>query len=322
MVIARGFCVLFSLIFVVKLYRVWLMEGATEAERLPGVAGVRAWLEPRNLLLAAGIAFNAWLGYQFPCVPMLVLCLALLIAYPAYQSAMMQAAPSPARPIHREPEPADVGAPEREKVLAMLEAGKITAEECAELLGALARTSPSASAPRQRHLPDRLVLIGAAMLLIGFFLPWFGVNAGQELNRVTRQIQSTMGDVMSQMPSPVAENMPNLPNFFSSVKTGTIYTAGGEIPHGLGWAILTLGLAAAAIPFFASNLDSRQQRQLVLTALAIGGFLILYLVTQYFRYLHVGIVLAAIAYVVEYLGTTRVERAQSFAPASAMPNEV
>ncbi len=314
--LARGFCVLFSIIYIVKLYRTWMGQPATEPERLAGLPGLRAWLQPRNLLLVLFVAITAAVGFDLPFAGILLLALALLLAYPLTNTAL-QTAPAGSVPVR--PEPAENLTPEREKVLAMLDAGKITAEECAELLAALAKTNQPGLAVAAKVAVNRFVLAGAALILVSFFLPWFAVNPSQELNRLSNQFQSTIGEMMPGMPSPMANATTGI---FGSLKTGTIYMSGGEIPHGLGWAILILGVAAAALPFVGTRLEPAHQRHFCLTTLAVGSFLILYLLTQDLRHIHVGLILAAAGYSLEFLGLLRVEAPMAHSAAGVAPSHI
>ena len=315
-IFSRGFAMLFGVIFAVKLYRVWMSGLASDEERLVGAAGIRAWLRPRNLLLVLFLAMNLSVGFNLRFASMLILGLAALLAYPFF-SAIMNSTPvsetpsTPVRPVSEAP-----SSPEREKVLGMLEAGKITAEECAEILNALGGGGAATTGAIRRALPRPMILVGAALIAVSFFLPWFAVNLGQEVNRMTSQLQSSVTQFANNagMPIDLPEGM------IPAVKTGTLYISGGEIAHGLGWAILLLGLAAAAIPYFSTNLEAVQQRNLVLAALSVGSFLILYLLAENFRHLHVGLVLAAVGYALQFHGVLHRENIVTSSAADAVPN--
>jgi hypothetical protein len=71
------------------------------------------------------------------------------------------------------------------------------------------------------------VLVGAGMVLLSFFLPWFSSNAGQEMGRLGGQM---MDGLLQHMQTP------------------TLYIAGGEVGNGLGWIVLLLALGVAVLP--------------------------------------------------------------------------
>ena len=138
--------------------------------------------------------------------------------------------------------------------------------------------------------------MGAALLLIGFFLPWFALNPGQMLNEATTQLQQMMGGNDAGQCAAADGLSPN---------TGTVQVHAGDVAHGLGWWILALGIGAAVLPFFATNLKAPTQKKVILTALAIGGFLMIYLLSDALRYVSLGVILALAGYVLEFVGTLK-----------------
>ncbi len=284
--------VLAGVSLLVLLYRKWIANDLSPEERAPGPEGIRAWLGVENLVCCGLIAWGAWLGYGYSFWAILVLTLGALLAYPLITTVMQSAAPVAAAGEPR----ADL-ASERERVLQLLEAGKITADESAQLLNALGETvrAPLAmDGPISQ--PRKLILIGGVLLLVGFFLPWFALNLGDELGRMTERI----GEMVPQgfgMSAPVS--------FPASIKTGTVRIAGGDINHALGWYVLLLGLGAAALPFARLGFDRATETKIALAALAIGAIVLLYLLTQNFRFASVGIVMATAAYALILAGTLR-----------------
>jgi len=171
---------------------------------------------------------------------------------------------------------------ERARVLTLLEAGKISAEESAELLGALREDRPTS----QPLTPTRkLALLGAALVAIGFLLPWFKVDVGAEINRVAGASHMAelmpMGMVMLDGKAVIAE----------------VY--GGDIAHGLGWLVLMLAGGAAGLPFFATGMNKTLQRRCTLLALAAGSFFVLYLLSKSFSAASWGMALVVAGYAVE-----------------------
>ena len=273
-----------------KLYLAWIGGNLSEQEKAPGAAGIRAWLGPVNLILAVIVSISAAVGFGYPLLGILALTVAALLAYPVLMT-VSQPEPSPVRS-----EPGENLTSEREKVLALLEAGKITAEESAELLNALGTT---VRAPERQQTPlppsQRTTLIGAAMVLIGFFLPWFSINLGQEVQRLAGDVQQQISQAVPGMP----QIMPGLVSQWSS-NTGSIEVAGGDIKHGLGWIILLASIGTAVLPLVAQHLDAQTQRLVTLIVQGAGTLLLVYLLGSSPRWINIGIVLAAAGYAVQW----------------------
>lgn len=287
--------VLLSLVafpFVVRLYRKWIGGHLTDAEKLPGMDGVRAWLSPGNLICAVLIPVCAWQAFKFPLPAMFALTFGLLLAYPVFNLASASPQPAPVGP--RE----DLSA-EREKVLQLLEAGKITADESAELLNALGQSVPPRPLPAAEieMSPQRkIVLFGAALLVVGFFLPWFTINPNQLLNKAANQMLPKMNGIAPGNPQPHLDFWP---------ENITVQIHAGDLKNGLGWWILALGIGAAVLPFFATNLKAQLQKKIILAALAVGGFLLVYLLSDALRFMSIGIIFALAGYVLEFIGTLK-----------------
>jgi hypothetical protein len=287
---------LLGLPFLMRLYLKLIGGHLTDAEKLPSMDGVRAWLTLGNLICAVLIPVCVWRIFDVSLTVTYAVTFGLLLAYPVFNMASAAPQPVPAAPVE------DLSA-EREKVLRLLEVGKITADESAELLNALGQSVPQRSplANETEISPARkIVLLGAALLLLGFFLPWFAINPGQMLSQATAQMQQTMGGMMPGNPMPQMNlSMPN---------TGTVQVHAGDVQHGLGWWILALGIGAAVLPFFATNLKADLQKKVILAALAIGAFLLVYLLSSAIRYVSVGVIMALAGYALEFVGTLK-ERA-------------
>lgn len=114
--------------FAARLYQKWIGGGLTEAERRPNMDGVRAWLSAGNLLCAILISFCAWERFAISPVTIGGLILGALLAYPVLNWASQSTRLPPVGSTE------DLSR-EREKVLQLLEGGKITAEEGAECMG-------------------------------------------------------------------------------------------------------------------------------------------------------------------------------------------
>ena len=267
--------------FLGKLYLTWIAGAVTDTEKATGMEGIRAWLRGGNLIFAVVISLSLWLGFGYSFFAPLALALIALLAFPILNMAAI----SPPLPA---PAPEAI-APERERVLKMLDDGKITAQESAELLNALAHSAPT-RAPQSAPAPHRrMVWIGAALLLVGFFFPWFVINT-----------QTAMNDMMRQMP--IAQGAPNFGGGM------TIYVAGGDIAHGLGWCVLLFGIVAAALPFVAANLDSQTCQKASLAGLSAGAIILVYLLTQNLRFVSIGLVLGLAGYALEFIGVLQARK--------------
>jgi hypothetical protein len=254
--------------------------------------GVRAWLRGGNLVCAVLISICLWLGFGYSFWAPVALALMALLAFPVLNMALATDAPqAPASG-------ADTLAPERERVLKMLDDGKITAQESAELLNALAHSAP-ARPPQSAPAPHRkMVWIGAALLLVGFFLPWFVVK--------TNDFQEELKKTVDQLTGPQGMPIPDLGRIMPYATT--ISYVGGDIAHGLGWWILVLGIVAAVVPFLAANADPQICQKISLVALAAGAIILVYLVTGYFRFVSVGILLCLAGYALEFVGVLKARR--------------
>ncbi|MGA2543729.1 MAG: hypothetical protein ABSG78_19445 [Verrucomicrobiota bacterium] len=285
-----GFAALLPLVaipFLAKLYLTWIAGAVTDDEKAPGIQGVRAWLRGGNSGCAVLMALCFWFGFGYSFWGSLALALMALLAFPFLNMATATTtAQAPAAPT-------DALSPERERVLKMLDGGKITASESAELLNALGQsaqphTAPSAPAPHRK-----MVLIGLALLLVGFFLPWFVIKTGD--------VQSAMNNLMSQMP--MAQSMPNVSGMMPQGMKVSI--TGGDIGHGLGWCVLLLGIVAAALPYVAANLDSRTCQKASLITLGAGAIILIYLLTENIRFAGIGLVLGLAGYALEFIGALK-----------------
>ncbi|MGV3534080.1 MAG: SHOCT-like domain-containing protein [Chthoniobacteraceae bacterium] len=308
-IISAAICFIIAVPFIVRLWSKWVQGNLTEAERSPGAVGWRAWFSGGNIIAALIIAVLAWKGFMISLPLMLLATFGALAVYPA----ILSASETPASSSEPPPYPVDNLSTEREKVLSMLEAGKISAEESAELLTALGATVRHAQTmPVAMTSAQRLVLVGAAVLLIGFFLPWLVFNPGKELDHM-------MGNLTTQMQNMVPPGMPmpqGMPDFQSVTNHGMIspmnvevQIAGGSVGKGLGWMALCLGLLAALLPYFARAMDYPTQRLVRFLALGGGAAIILYIFTASPRSIGIGLIVAAVGVGLEFIGVSREQRA-------------
>jgi hypothetical protein len=294
----------------VKLYEKWLNGRTSEAERQRGAAGVRAWLNGANVVLILGIAICARVSEygNLSLVALLLMTAAVVLAYPMVTTMTSADAVSGTAAVVA----ADL-TPERERVLRMLEEGKVTAEEAAELLSALGHTIPVSPTVVEPWTPGRkLMMAGAAAVLVGFFLPWFSFNPGAEVRRMMGQMTTSMGMDVRAIPGTDMVETPG----------ATVRIAGGDIGHGLGWIMLALALAAAATPFVATGLAREQRRVVMLVALAAGGIVGLYLLTGNLSRVEFGLPIVLVGYAVEAFGVVRDRIVWNGAPAFATRAQV
>jgi hypothetical protein len=300
---ARGFLVVLTIALTVKLYEKWVNRHLSDGERMTGTPGVRAWLSRSNVLVVVAIALCAWMGFDNSFWAVLCGGFALILAQPLLATLMQAPAAGEATTVAV----ADLS-PERERVLRLLEAGKITAEESSELLSALAATVPP-PIPAEPWTPARkLMAIGAALVLIGFFLPWYSFDPAKELRRAMNATQ----DQMRQFTGDANINFTPDPQ---AIPGGgqTVNFAGGDVKHGLGWLVLLLGACPAVIPYVVSGIRRETRRLLMTVSLAAGAIVALYLMTSNVSMVSYGLPLVLVGFVIEGIGLFR-ER-ESFAPA-------
>ena len=285
--------ILFAVPFALRLHSKWLGEKATAAEMEGGAVGVRVWLSAINCAVAIVVAVMTWLTFDISLVSMLMLTFALLLAFPVIHGlAASEAVAGPA---------ADAGGIEREKVLAMLESGHITAEESAELFNALAISRPLGVSSMEPLTPaGRLMMIGACLVLVGFLFPWFSISPAQEMGRALHGMRDLMGGNL-----PIELTGLDLQQQSSGFRITVI---GAEVQHGWGWMVLVSAMTSALLPVLAKFLDQKTLRLLRLLTLGVGTIVLLSVVGSGIRWISFGLVAVLAGYAMEWLGLMR-ERA-------------
>ena len=297
--LCAGLLIVFAVPFAVRLYGKWIGSSIDEQEKASGVEGVRAWLKGWNVLLAVAISLCAWQGFQYSFWGVLAMTMGLLLAYPAVK-ALSAAGQSPQAAAIPAADPAADLSDERERVLKLLEDGKVTAEEGAELLSALSETArPELHAPTAMTPGRKLLLLGALLVIVGFFLPWYSIDISQEMARAGHMM-SDPGNQMSR--SVGAPQMPSAGMPMQAAFSGTVRVAGGEVAHGFGWIVLLLAVLAAALPFVKLDVSRQTQRILLVAPLAVGAFIIVYLLTRDIRQVSFGLPLVLAGYAAEFIG--------------------
>jgi hypothetical protein len=307
-----GLAVFTGVPLMTKLYCCWTGAPISEMEK---TGGLRAWLRPMSLMLAAGVSIGAAKGLDCSFFGVLLVAIGALAAYPLLNRPDNSAPAS--QPF------VENLAVEREKIISMLEAGKITAEESAELLNALGSTVHSTTKESVTVTPRRrLVMIGAALVLVGFLLPWLTINPGAELNRLTQALSSGIGNQFPQMQamqSAVNGQIANGAGNFG-MENLSVSIAGGDVAHGIGWVILFAAAGTALLPFVATQLEAGSLRTVSLVLLGAGSVLLLYIVSQDFRFLSFGFFLVAAGYAAEWIGLLQQQGATGLLPRTARPS--
>jgi hypothetical protein len=159
-----------------------------------------------------------------------------------------------------------VNTAERDRILKMVEEGKISTEEGTELLDAIGRSSALRGEEKFSRL-DMMMLAGVALVVLGFFLPWVYIRIGQ-------------------MPGP-----------FGQVSG---YQAGYHA-KAMGWSILTIAIASA-IPIFITPKNYLYKiSMLQIFLILIGIALVVSILVQVGNKLGVGLIFCLAGFIIEIL---------------------
>lgn len=173
---------------------------------------------------------------------------------------------------------------ERQRVLALVEAGKISGEEATELIAALGQSRQGRRAPSGRVSNGRWVMLaGGLLVLAGFFLPWYRINIGEAIRGHFDESFGNMGRMVGEM----------LP--VEAWQT----VSGGDINYGLGWIVLIMGVGVAMLPlFWPTKRENRAvQRGITWGGLLVGGVLLAYVAcNELIRWMHVGMAAEILGY--------------------------
>lgn len=283
---------------------------AIAASGTPGAAPERGrpWLSGWNYFWIGGATLCAAVGFEGS------LWVILLAAFTAVAVGTAIFAGSATRPgVASDPPPAvpaeDLSA-ERARVLRLLEEGKINAEECGELLTALAE-SGRGPAPRPVSPARKLVVAGAALVFIGFLLPWFNINLGQVMKETQDQLSKMMPNALpgsvrvtpNMMPQNIRMVLPEASG--GAGADGTIRIQGADVGHNFGWVVLAWAIAAAALPLFAVATPPATRRKYSMLMLLFGSITLLGVISQNTHFVAAGIWLVGAGYVLEWLGVAR-----------------
>jgi hypothetical protein len=86
---------------------------------------------------------------------------------------------------------------------------------------------------------------------------------------------------------------------------GMLRIAGGNVPHGLGWLVLLLAVIVAFAPLEALWPQPVLRRKISILMLGVGAFLLVYLLTQNFRFVSFGLVVVFAGYALELAGVMK-----------------
>lgn len=206
-------------------------------------------------------------------------------------------------------------AAERDRVMRLLEEGKINAHESAEILTALAQTMPAQATSQPLSVGRNVMIAGALVTLIGFLLPWFQVDPNAELMRI-------MGlNPQASVPRQVSAS-PEIVMQIGQARISTnpgITIRGGDVGNGLGWIALALPLLAVVLPHVAPKLPEGNVHTATLLALAAGSIITMYLLTSGWRSATYGIGIFVAGYVILWGGAIADQRRTGSAtPAASM----
>jgi hypothetical protein len=156
-----------------------------------------------------------------------------------------------------------VSADERAKILRMVEDGKIGAEEASGLLDAMGRADAFMAQDKFSRL-DIVMLVGVALVVLGFFMPWSTIRIRQ------------------------------LPGFFGNISG---YQAGYHL-KAIGWAVLIVGIASA-IPVFVTPKDYLYKISMMQIFLNIIGIvLVVSLLIQVGNRVGVGLIMCLVGFII------------------------
>lgn len=262
----------------------WMGQWRASSSATPqGVGDVRATLRRLTVLFAAAVVVLAFLGFgpriMWPVLEVFALLPALIAAGLPLLSSLIsrpkETATSPVPP-----------SPQRDRILRLLEEGKVSAAESVELLAALAQGETAADRSEPLTAPRRALIVGAAMVLVAFFLPWYVINLGEE----TRRLSQSMGLVLpAQSP------------FSQGQREAEVSISGGDLQHGLGWILLAAAALAAAAPSVAPNVPLSTRRGVMFLLLGAGTVICLHLMVSGWRWTSVGPWLALAGCAVQWL---------------------
>jgi hypothetical protein len=165
---------------------------------------------------------------------------------------------------------ATVNTAERSRILKMVEDGKISSEEGAEVLDAMGRSSALRGQDAFSRL-DFAMLCGVALVILGFFLPWAYIT------------------------------LPGLgaPDMFTG---SSAYQAGYHV-GAIGWAVLVIAVVSA-IPIFVTPKDLLYKISMLQVFLTlVGGVLVVSVLARAGGHLGAGLIFCLVGFGIELLAS-------------------
>jgi len=163
-----------------------------------------------------------------------------------------------------------VNTAERSRILKMVEDGRMSSEEGVELLDAMGRSSALQGQDRFSRL-DIAMLVGVALVILGFFLPWAYIT----------------------LPGLGASDM------FSRTSA---YQAGYHV-GAIGWAVLVIAVVSA-VPIFVTPKDLLYKISMLQVFLTlVGGVLVVSVLVRVEGHLGVGLIFCLAGFIVELVGS-------------------
>lgn len=163
-------------------------------------------------------------------------------------------------------EDSTVNAVEREKILRMVEDGKISADEGSELLDAMGR-STALRGQEKFSRADIVMLVGAALVILGFFLPW--------------------------------DNIVSVTQMFGRISA---YQAGYHV-GALGWTIFIIGVMSA-VPVFVTPKDFLYKiSMLQIFLILVGLVLVISVLVRMGEQSGVGLIFCLAGFIVELVAS-------------------
>lgn len=280
----------------VQLYAQWAALRPSAGDVVAQDSHAKVRIGGVDLACAAALVVCGWVGFGREGIGLaLVLSAAGLVSQHRIATLRTPAIASAATPI------ADL-TPDRQRVLRLLEEGKINASECSELLGAMAQTMPTAMAIQPMTGPRRALVAGAVVVLVAFFLPWFTINPAAEAQRL-------MGSMRMFGASEATFSQPSMSFSGAAGTSGDITMCGGDMQHGLGWLMLALAAIAPAMPYVVPTLPASTRRTAMFLALAAGSVMGIYLVTSGWRWAEYGLWIALAGFALQWGAAIRESRA-------------
>lgn len=298
--------VMLGIPLLITIYQKWFGGIATPAELQPGRAGIRAWFAGSSRWAAALVMVGLWMWADVSLAVSFSLWMLLLGAYPVAQWVKSEwNAEATATPLVENAEESD-----KERILRMVEQGTITGAEGAALLQALPRHGSGVGdgQPYRFGHARKVVALGAALVLVGFFLPWMKVNLAAEFD----QIMTGTGNaaVIEQMQGSFGKREHEITRLIGDLQKLDVDAqhwaqTGGLLKEDIklrgshftsGWVFLVLVGVVACVYLLPNDFGRKTQDMILAMGAAAAGVALLYPAMHAPTYLALGFVLSLAGY--------------------------